>query len=197
MMFGKSNLMSELETFVLSNTLQILFRWVRYRVFFRQRLLDFESNGVVMLQKRWRQIRHLRKAMLLIRCVLAKVQMHRLWCVRFLQRELRRVQVLKHWKEMCDMLALKEKERLRRLEELKREREKRERENRRRKRSRRRRKPGRPRRRRQRSPRRSQAAPEGPVRSRLRLLRKCRRKSVAGVDVGEEGRAIHFRRMYH
>ena len=123
MMFGKSHLMSELESFVSGKASQVLLKWIRFQVFFRQRLKRFESNGVVMIQKRWRQIRYLRRAMVLIRCCLAKIRMHRLACVCFVQREIRRFRARRNWKEACDLLSLKEKERLRRLEIERRERE--------------------------------------------------------------------------
>ena len=109
MMFGKSHLMSELESFVSGKASQVLLKWIRFQVFFRQRLKRFESNGVVMIQKRWRQIRYLRRAMVLIRCCLAKIRMHRLACVCFVQREIRRFRARRSWKEACDLLSLKEK----------------------------------------------------------------------------------------
>ena len=139
MMFGKSHLMSELESFVSGKASQVLLKWIRFQVFFRQRLKRFESNGVVMIQKRWRQIRYLRRAMVLIRCCLAKIRMHRLACVCFVQREIRRFRARRSWKEACDLLNLKEKERLE-IERRKSEEERRKKEEERRKREEERRK---------------------------------------------------------
>ena len=116
-MFGKSNLLNELDSFVTSKASRVLMGWIQFHVLLRQRILSFERSGVLVIQRKWRQKRRLREAMRLVCCVLAKMQMQRLRCVCVIQREIRRVRALRSWKETCEMLHLKEKERMRILEE--------------------------------------------------------------------------------